>query len=109
VQFKSNNTINKSGWQASYYSLVTGINEQLSMSSFGIYPNPNNGNFMLKSPVNTTYSVLIYNTLGEVVYSQKNSSSTLLDIDLTKQSTGIYFIQINSDSKFFSKKIIIDK
>ncbi len=109
VQFKSNNTINKSGWQAYYYSLGTGINEYSSMSLFSIYPNPNNGNFTLKSSINTAFSIVIYNTLGEVIYNQKNNSSAQLNIDLTKQSTGIYFIQINSENEFFSKKIIIDK
>lgn len=109
VWFLSDEIIRDVGFSANYSSTSTGIEENSIASTLSIYPNPNNGNFTLQSFNNIPYSINIYNPLGENIYEQKNILSSLIEIDLSKQANGIYFIQIRSEKESFNKKIIINK
>ncbi|MGY0391497.1 T9SS type A sorting domain-containing protein [Bizionia sp. KMM 8389] len=41
--------------------------EAFAASNFEVYPNPNQGSFNIKNPNNETYTVQIYNMLGQLV------------------------------------------
>lgn len=63
-------------------------------NSVKIFPNPNNGIFVVELPENSQ-SVLIYNSLGELVYrNEEKSSGNSIKIDLTRHGKGIYSIRI---------------
>ena len=59
--------------------------------SLVVYPNPNNGIITIKSKTDLGL-VIIYNSLGEVVFKEKINTS-IQQIDLRKQAPGIYFLQ----------------
>lgn len=64
------------------------------LGEIGIFPNPNNGTFMLSLlNVNVACNVEIYNILGEQVYqSIINSANT--EINLNNQPEGIYLYRV---------------
>jgi hypothetical protein len=71
---------------------TAGINgKSISQNVISVYPNPSNGNMTIKSDKELG-SITVYNSLGEVVYSQ-SVNLTQHQIDLSKQAQGIYFLQ----------------
>lgn len=72
-----------------------GIGEQVA-SHISIYPNPNNGIFTVEASENC--SVIIYNVLGEVVYSH-NTTEDKTEIDLTGFTNGLYQLMIVKDGR----------
>jgi len=79
---------------------LTGVNEVSSNSgSIMIYPNPNNGQFTVRSTVDCGASLIeIYNVLGEKISSAslntiKGGNST---IDISSQPNGVYVYKIIS-------------
>jgi hypothetical protein len=75
----------------------TGTNEVKGESGkVKVYPNPSNGSFTMElSVVSGQSSVEIYNVLGEKVFTEtlRNSQGENL-IDLTTQSSGVYFYRV---------------
>ena len=93
------------------YALATGVAEELGAESpeFSIYPNPGNGKFTLSfnhSTIQPFNHLTIYNVLGEIVYqSQISNLNTQYSI---KQPKGIYFVQIQSEEKISTQKLIVE-
>lgn len=89
-------------------SPCTGIsNSTVANMNFGVYPNPNNGEFTVtvEKVTENTY-VEIYNTIGQLVNKQlvKDYSTK---INLTEQADGIYYVIIAKDSKHLHKAKVI--
>lgn len=80
-------------------------------NSLSVYPNPNNGHFMvvvkLEQAANSEITVFSY--LGQKVYQLKtgNFSSSTYELDLSSQPEGVYFIHLNTPSKTQVKTIVI--
>lgn len=88
---------------------VTSIKENLK-TGFTIYPNPTNGNFLVKwnsYPAQNT-ELIVTNCLGQTILKNKLSSSiSQMNIDLSMEEKGIYFIEIKTDQTVTRKKIIL--
>jgi endonuclease I len=74
-------------------------------SELKIYPNPSDGNFFINNS-KKEYSIEIYNSIGQKVYQRKNTNSETLSV--SQLGKGVYFMKITDDSKFTTKKIIIN-
>jgi hypothetical protein len=74
---------------------------------FTIYPNPNDGNFMIKiSGEEQPYMVEIFNHLGGLL-GYVNCNEGLVNINRTDLNTGIYYVKITMDEKTAVKKILV--
>jgi hypothetical protein len=88
------------------------INDLLEV--FEIYPNPNNGTFivMITGIKEGNYQIDVVNTIGQVVYLKElgnlYQSSYQENFDLTHLSRGIYIFRISSEGKSTFKKFIIN-
>jgi hypothetical protein len=76
--------------------------------SVKIHPNPSGGivHLELKLP-SRNCSIRVYNTLGDLVYLSDNENIIQREIDLSSRPDGIYYIQVISGGKLFSKNFII--
>ena len=80
-------------------------------NTVSIYPNPSTGLYTLdiemKSNENVTFEV--YNLLGEKISEQKATAKygkNLFQLDLSKASDGIYFVNVQMKDKRIGTKII---
>ena len=85
------------------------VNEIVNSAKFNVYPNPNNGIFNVSISNSTEdQTIEVKNVIGQTVYAEIASSSTMNSIDLSNLNKGIYTISLVSDSGIStSKKIII--
>jgi hypothetical protein len=90
-------------------NFCTGINQVngLTQNIFSIYPNPSNGNFVVKSTEPVSLSLI--NELGEVIKVIALASSNNYSVSLSDVSDGIYFLIGNTSSGNVSQKIVVQK
>ncbi len=89
----------------------TGINEVLLQNTFNIYPNPNNGNFIVNAQLtkNENVSISLYNLLGAKIQEFSNVKSYPFQMNLNDLPNGSYFIKFNSGNNTITKKVFISK
>ena len=80
----------------------TGLTEQSLIDDVTIYPNPAKHTINIKMTVDqgAEYSLGIYNTLGQLMYSSKetgNGSIQTKNVDVNHFPQGLYFIRLVSD------------
>ncbi|MCK9218721.1 MAG: T9SS type A sorting domain-containing protein [Bacteroidales bacterium] len=94
---------------------VVGIEELPASASFSVYPVPNDGLFTatIQYPVETTFTIMIYNQIGSKIFEFRDVKTTggqyQKTIDLRPIPTGIYSVVfLNSESKVI-RKILVNK
>jgi hypothetical protein len=81
--------------------------EEKYMTPLEIYPNPTTGKFMMKLPSpESEIQILIYNAMGQMISAQIGTGKQEIQIDLTNDPAGIYFIRVCSSQIIFSGKIL---
>ena len=56
-----------------------------------LFPNPNNGQFIIKH--NSTYTFEVFDMVGQLIWSEKSSR---INFDLSQLSDGEYFIKLTN-------------
>lgn len=81
--------------------------ERLNISDLKVVPNPSTGTFQLNWKLNNQVTIKIYDTLGKLVFYEKNRDlSQHPEIEL-QAPKGLYFLKVNSASHELTKKLII--
>lgn len=85
----------------------TGMEEVENGNALNVFPNPSSGMVTI-SCTERNGEIRIINALGEQIYSLKNLSEQL-NVDLSEQSNGLYFIQFIKEGVIQeTKKIILE-
>jgi len=92
---------------------LTDIPAPVQHPAISLYPNPVNAAFTLDYlfPQSTDMKVKIYNSLGELIY-ENNENHTLqgkVNIDISANASGIYFMNVITNDNTWSKKIMLRK
>ena len=92
---------------------TTGLNNpSVSGVVLNIYPNPNNGKFVVQSNdlPKGDRSIVITNVIGEVIYQRNLKSSGILneEIDLSSINSGIYLMKVSAGEKQIINKLIVN-
>ena len=100
-------------------SCPTAIDENNSEVDFSIFPNPTNGLFQIQvgnwqSAVSKEYKIEVYNVYGEKIYSTHvstplNMTNQKIEIDLSTQPQGIYFLQLKTSDGTTARKVVISR
>ncbi len=86
------------------------IIKQLNATDLVLYPNPTNSNItcQLNNDIfNEPLNIKIFSINGELI-KELQMHSSILKIDLSDFSKGVYFIKLISDTMAFNKKIVLD-
>lgn len=83
-------------------------------SDINIYPNPNNGNFIIDCGEygdNNTYDICVTNVYGEIVLKYENYQASTFTIDMTNNNNGIYIVNVydRTSNIYVYKKIIVQR
>jgi len=82
-------------------------------NSMNLFPNPSTGKVSLITslPSSQKLNVNVYTPMGQKVFSQviNEAKQNLIDIDLSDQATGIYFVEINNGEEVIVKKLVLTK
>lgn len=79
-----------------------GVNDA-EFSNASIYPNPSTGLFTIKG-IKNIKNVNIFDVTGKNIYSKRDTGL----VDLSNNSRGLYFMQIETERGSITKKIIVD-
>lgn len=92
--------------------IEVGSNEEdfkatITCEDIRIYPNPNDGVFIIQIPEDFDCKKLaIANSSGKIVYSDVFENQKTLEMDIKNMPPGIYFIKLISVDKVISRKIM---
>ncbi len=89
-----NNNINK---------LPVSIDKSQNIADIKVYPNPNNGLFRVELPVGLN-KITICNVMGQIIYYVETDK--IIEIDLSKQPNGIYFLKVENGEMEWNKKVV---
>jgi hypothetical protein len=93
--------------------VVTG-QQELQNSNFSVYPVPSDGRFTVSitSPVQETYSIMVYNQVGAKIFElgdvQVNGTFEK-QIDLRPVSTGVYSVVFLNNEHKVVKRVLVNK
>jgi PKD repeat protein len=95
-----------------YFDVCTGIQEKSSSLTASIFPNPNNGKFLLElnSSKGITTDLRIMNTLGATVYEESGlniNGKVVKTINLNLNS-GLYFLVLQDGDKKVIQKLFVN-
>lgn len=90
------------------YDLING-NPAIGMQEnehihFTMYPNPSNGMVTLSFEQQTTGTIYVMNEAGQIVYQTNEVSENM---QLPVLTSGIYFVQLRSESAVVTEKLIV--
>ena len=100
-------------WRSVDYSgnLVTGTEEEISLNSLEISPNPSQGRFNLSLPGHTlssSFNIKVIDRTGKVVFEQQlDYVDHNVSMNLGQLKAGLYFLTLNSAEKVYRQKILI--
>ena len=87
--------------------LSTSIGQQKPTKRFDIYPNPTEGNLIIKpTSLSENFSLSLVDLLGKELLSIPNQNQTLI-LNTEKFEQGIYIITIRNQSSVISERIIV--
>jgi len=94
-------------------SICTGIDKILQDNFITVYPNPNNGTFVIDIAEGNmgSYVIEIRNALSQLIYTDKiqaSVSSFRKNINMATESKGIYSLTIQSGQTKLVRKIIVE-
>lgn len=89
------------------YNPSTSVETINSNENISLYPNPSEGFFRIQLfNISENYSVVMYDANGKMVWNKK-SCTDITDVDVTGFSTGMYLVNIITDSGFqFSERVM---
>jgi hypothetical protein len=91
-----------------FVSDCTGLIENNSLAEIiSLYPNPSSGNVTIELKEQLVFDLIIYNAIGQVVFTQNNNVNSI-SVGLVNKSSGIYHAVISVGNNKVSKRIIIE-
>lgn len=89
-------------------SACTGISSEHALfGNIELIPNPNNGQFTIRTETTESFDVSIYNGIGQLIkFIPQNRSN--VDVDLSNYSKGMYYVLLNANGDRKSLKVVIE-
>ncbi len=86
---------------------IIGVEEYNSYTDVNIFPNPTNGLINIESFEHVIASFIIYNTLGQQVYSKANINGKVYQVEVDMKS-GIYIVELTIDANKKRFELVIE-
>ena len=91
VEFRSDCATTSTGWEASWSAVMpTPVGPEMPEIELGIYPNPTNDKFTVKTDSEGFSDLVVFDVLGNIMTSIRFQRS--VEIDASNWATGVYFV-----------------
>jgi hypothetical protein len=87
--------------------VITGMNENETNLTFAAYPNPSCGMICIDAKMQPNSEMIVSDLLGNSVF-RSSFTGEKMQVDLSDQPAGIYFIELLAGEKRIVKKIVIE-
>ncbi|MCH2035067.1 MAG: T9SS type A sorting domain-containing protein [Tenacibaculum sp.] len=87
-------------------SSVLSTDDDVFLSGISIYPNPSRSIFNINRTISDELTVRVFDLTGKQVFAKKNITDTTFEIDMSSHSSGIYIMNMSSNGKIATKKLI---
>lgn len=91
------------GWAVTYESIIVGINDNVA-DAVSVFPNPANNTINVNTNTEEYSHIKIYDIYGKKQISVIDSGRS--EIDISKLAGGVYFVTIENDLYYTTKRII---
>lgn len=100
IQFLTDENYSSWGWSATYNSRIILSDENTETYTHNAYPNPGNGKIKLDLNTETQkkFTIKVVNISGTTVFFNEFVGDETINIDISNNPTGIYFIEIYKKS-----------
>lgn len=106
IYFDFNSAVRTNDWDI-VISRITGLQENKHTAQIVVYPNPAKDQTSVLMPKGEMADhVTVKSLLGQTVMDIRNLQQSMVNIPLSGLTTGIYVVQVSSNSKMYSTKII---
>ena len=90
-----------------HLTILTGIDNLQLTNPVSVYPNP--ASSILNIECEEMQRIDLYNADGQLVYTVKEPTSDLVQIDVSRYAAGQYFVKITlASNKSLTKKVIVN-
>jgi ELWxxDGT repeat protein len=80
--------------------------ENNSKKEFSVFPNPTSSYLTIQSKNQPFQKATITNAIGQTIIKKENLNTSEINLDLSSQSSGMYFLTIENESSKTTQKII---
>lgn len=87
---------------------LTGMVADADGLAVKVYPNPSTGYFTMDLPQEKTHKITVTDLAGKVI-KQFGAQKSKIQVNLSDQAEGIYFLKITSESKTAVRKLVLVK
>jgi hypothetical protein len=112
VMFTTNQTVRGGGWNATYNTPLSYVQNIKIFADLSIFPNPTDGllNVSFTTDKSQSVKIEIFSMNGEMIYSKDYGNingSFDKQIDLSSVAKGIYILRLISDNGTTNEKILL--
>ncbi|HFS66696.1 MAG TPA: T9SS type A sorting domain-containing protein [Flavobacteriia bacterium] len=93
------------GAGAYQYTASASINDTFNTVGIDVYPNPSKSVFKVKTP-KTMLAYKLFDINGKIIQSVKQLDKNEITIDLSKFTSGLYFLQLNTNDGIKNVKLM---
>lgn len=86
--------------------VTVSVNETATIGSVSVYPNPTTGIFTISNSNGKVVNYSVTTIEGKIIKQLSNVSSTIINVDLSNENNGIYFLSVNGENTNSVFKIV---
>ncbi len=88
-------------------SSVLSTNDEIFLNGISVYPNPSQSIFNINRNTTDELTVKVFDITGKQVFFRKNITDTNFEVDMSSHSKGIYIMNMVSNGKTATRKLIL--
>jgi hypothetical protein len=84
---------------------------ELGKTGFMLYPNPTSGVFSIQMNNDNTepIDIKVYSSIGKLIFERNDLSPQQIQLDLSNEAQGIYFVEIVSGNEIYRQKLQVNR
>jgi len=87
-------------------STIVGVKKVLDLENVVVFPNPTTGQVTIDFDILVDASIRVLALTGQIVYEKEIKDTSVGQLDLSQQPSGVYFMEISTSEEYLQYKLI---